>query len=112
MNSPIYGYGFDSFKYYNQSVTGRFYYSHNNFIEMLYNTGIIGFILYYWYYLYTITKAWKARKTVLTSIRTFTFAFVLSMLVYEWGAINYTSTSMMVLLCLLNMVLGGYNNEL
>lgn len=112
LGSPIYGYGFDSFKYYNQSVTGRFYYSHNNFIEMLYNTGVVGFVLYYWYYLYTMIKAWNEQKKEMLPIRAFAIALILSMFVYEWGAINYTSTSMMVLLCLVNIVLDDYNNKL
>ncbi len=105
LHSPIYGYGFDSFKYYNQAFTGHFYYSHNNFVEMLFNTGIIGFVLYYWYYLYTMMKAWKAKKTVLMPIRALAVALIISTLAYEWGAINYTSIHMMILLCLVNIML-------
>lgn len=44
--SPLLGHGFDSFKYFNVQITGRFFYSHNNFIELLYNLGLIGFIVY------------------------------------------------------------------
>ena len=48
IKSPVWGYGFDSFKYYNASnVTGRLYYSHNNYCELLYNQGLVGFVAYY-----------------------------------------------------------------
>ena len=111
MQSPIWGYGFDSFKYYNQIVTGRFYYSHNNFVELLYNECIIGFVLYYWYYIRVIMIAWKRKAVIPQKTRAFVISAVLSMLVYEYGAINYTSTSTMILLCLISIMLGINDNS-
>ena len=111
MQSPIWGYGFDSFKYYNQIVTGRFYYSHNNFVELLYNEGIIGFVLYDWYYIRVIMIAWKRKAVIPQKTRAFVISAVLSMLVYEYGAINYTSTSTMILLCLISIMLGINDNS-
>lgn len=105
VKSPVWGYGFDSFKYYNRSVTGNFYYSHNNFVEMLYNTGIIGFVLYYWYYAKLFFTAWKERNYIPLSARAFTIAMILSMLLYENGAINYTTTSTMIMLLLSSIML-------
>lgn len=95
--SPIWGYGFDSFKHYNVTVTGHFYYSHNNFVELLYNTGIIGFVAYYWQYGKIFIKAWKSKKTISPKARAFAVALIVSMLAYEYGAINYTTTSTMVM---------------
>lgn len=105
IQSPILGYGFDSFKYYNQSVTGHFYYSHNNFVEILYNTGIIGFVLYYWYYAKLCFTAWKGRNYISLSARAFSVAMILSMLCFEYGAINYTTTSTMIMLLLSSIML-------
>ena len=105
IQSPILGYGFDSFKYYNQSVTGHFYYSHNNFVEILYNTGIIGFVLYYWYYAKLCFTAWKGRNYISLSARAFSVAMILSMLCFEYGAINYTTTSTMIVLLLSSIML-------
>lgn len=60
LKSPLWGYGFDSFKYYNaSSVTGHTYYSHNNFAELLYNEGVIGFITYYSFYYYLLKMGMK-----------------------------------------------------
>lgn len=105
LSSPIWGYGFDSFKYFNQSVTGHFYYSHNNFVELLYNTGILGFIAYYWYYIKLFFTAWNNKNMIQLKVRSFVIAIVFSMLFYEIGAINYTSTSIVVMLFLSSIML-------
>ena len=93
IQSPIWGYGFDSFKYYNRSMTGHFYYSHNNFVELLYNLGIIGFVIYYWYYWKLFYVAWKGKTKYTPEVRAFVIGLVLSMLVFEYGAVNYTGTA-------------------
>ena len=97
LESPIWGYGFDSFKYYNRSMTGHFYYSHNNFVELLYNLGIIGFVIYYWFYLYLFKTAWKGKFYYTPKVRAFVIGLVLSMLVFEYGAVNYSSTQSLIM---------------
>lgn len=98
MDSPIWGYGFDSFKYYNRLMTGHFYYSHNNYIELLYNLGIIGFAIYYWFYWKLFYVAWKGKNSYTPEIRAFVIGIVFSMLVFEYGAVNYTVTSTQIML--------------
>lgn len=96
-SSPLWGYGFDSFKYFNREATGHFYYSHNNFVEMLYNGGVIGFIAYYWIYAKGLISALRSRGKASQGARAFIIAMVLSMLFYEYGAINYTSTGTIIM---------------
>ena len=96
-SSPLWGYGFDSFKYYNRSMIGLFYYSHNNFVELLYDLGIIGFVIYYWFYWKLFYTAWKGKISYTPEIRSFVIGFVLSMLVFEYGAVNYTSTAFQIM---------------
>ena len=98
MDSPIWGYGFDSFKYYNRLITGHFYYSHNNYIELLYDLGIIGFAIYYWFYWKLFYVAWKGKNSYTPEIRAFVIGIVFSMLVFEYGAVNYTVTSTQIML--------------
>lgn len=98
MDSPIWGYGFDSFKYYNRLMTGQFYYSHNNYIELLYDLGIIGFAIYYWFYWKLFYVAWKGKNSYTPEIRAFVIGIVFSMLVFEYGAVNYTVTSTQIML--------------
>ena len=98
MDSPIWGYGFDSFKYYNRLMTGHFYYSHNNYIEILFDLGIIGFAIYYWFYWKLFYVAWKGKNSYTPEIRAFVIGIVFSMLVFEYGAVNYTVTSTQIML--------------
>lgn len=54
---PLTGYGLDSFRYYyGLEEGGRVTYSHNNFIEMLVNGGLIALLSYYAIYAYGIWK--------------------------------------------------------
>lgn len=48
---PIVGYGIDTYRYNEYGV-----YSHNNYIEVMYGTGIIGLAIYYFAYIYVIIK--------------------------------------------------------
>lgn len=98
LDSPIWGYGFDSFKHYNRLMTGNFYYSHNNYIELLYDLGIIGFAIYYWFYWNLFYVAWKGKNSYIPEIRAFVIGTVFSMLVFEYGAVNYTVTATQIML--------------
>ena len=90
LKSPIWGYGFDSFKYYNESVTGHSYYSHNNFVELLYNQGLIGFCAYYSIYVYLFIKALKMNRRSLS--RGFIFAILITMLAFDIVEVTYSIT--------------------
>lgn len=57
--SPLLGYGMGNYHLINLVNTGDNTYSHNNFIELLIGTGIIGFSAYYWFYFYLIYKFLK-----------------------------------------------------
>lgn len=97
LESPFLGYGFDSFKYYNaESVTGYKYYSHNNFIELLYNQGLVGFIGYYAFYVYLLAEASKRHISELN--KGFVWAVVLSLLFFEYFGITYSITPVQFML--------------
>lgn len=57
--SPIIGYGVDSFREINEHKTNHHTYSHNNFIEIAVGLGVIGFISFYWIFVYLIIKYLK-----------------------------------------------------
>lgn len=61
---PILGVGMNNFSYlsYNYYHTWAQVYSHNNFIEILSNLGIIGFYLYYYLYLQSFLRLIKLMK--------------------------------------------------
>ena len=57
--SPVIGYGVDSFREINEQKTNHHTYSHNNFIEIGVGLGVIGFISFYWIFVYLIIKYLK-----------------------------------------------------
>lgn len=59
MQKPWLGNGFNAFSVMFGNYTGWYTYSHNNFIELLVNTGIIGLLLYYSLTFYIIKGLWK-----------------------------------------------------
>ena len=89
--SPIWGHGFDSFKYLASYVLGKSWYSHCNYTEMLYNGGIIMFIFYNWIYLKLFVNI-LINKCVSIKYKSFAIAILICMLIYDYSAVNYEDT--------------------
>ena len=60
--NPILGIGMDCSRIPAKNLTGRDYYLHNNFIELLADGGVIGFILFYSIYALLFYRMIKLRK--------------------------------------------------
>lgn len=90
LGSPLWGYGFDSYKYYAQEKFGLFAYSHCNFTEMLHNGGIIAFAAYYWIY-YVILKRGIRSNHSMPSYKALAIAVIISLLLIDYGGITYDS---------------------
>ena len=60
--NPILGIGMDCSRIPAKNLTGREYYLHNNFIELLADGGVIGFILFYSIYALLFYRMIKLRK--------------------------------------------------
>ena len=56
---PVLGVGIDCARYYTVGDFGSPYYLHDNYIEMLADGGIIGFIVYYWLYFVMLLRMVK-----------------------------------------------------
>lgn len=83
--SPIFGHGLNAF-----SVIGGFgVYSHNNYVEMLCNHGVVGFVIYYGFYFYILFKLLKRRENDI--MRQFFIGFILCLFIYDFGAISYNT---------------------
>ena len=98
--SPMWGYGFDSFKNYYGHRTGVFAYSHNNYVELLFDLGIIGFAIYYSFYIYIIKRVLLSKGIISNYARAFSAAVIVSFLIYEFGAVNYSSVASMIMIYL------------
>ena len=95
-SNPIVGVGQDNFRYVNSVRYG--FYSHNNFIELLANLGMIGFTLYYYIYYYGIRKSYhyiRLRKTETTIAPIIVF---IVFLIIDYMSVSYSSESCFVFL--------------
>lgn len=95
---PFLGYGLDSFKYYNEQVTGAFHYAHNNYAEILYDFGLVGFILYYAFPVICIKRLWKMPLSM-NAWRALGLSLIAAVLLFDLGGISYyTNTNQIMLL--------------
>lgn len=92
LDSPVIGYGFDSFKQYNYlECTGKRMYSHNNYVEVLFDLGIIGFILYYSAYV-RVAKYAVRKKWIHADLKALSVSIVFVMLLYDVGSVSLYGT--------------------
>ena len=84
----LFGWGTDGFAIQMQRIIGRYVYSHCNYIEMLCNFGILGFVLYYVYY-FTIIKTTVLQIFKKNSYIIFSFIIFVLFLVFEYGFVSY-----------------------
>ena len=100
--SPLFGYGLSNFSIINFIELGKNTYSHNNFIEILIGTGLLGFISYYSIYFYEIQKFIKMlinHKTLfLTKVIFIEFIIFLLM---HFALVTYISVDQWLLLLFL-----------
>ena len=80
---PIFGHGADTFKYI--SVFGV--YSHNNYVELLFNVGIIGALLYYGYSFILTFQLFKSKNT--NNIKWILLMLCVAIFFYDYGAVSY-----------------------
>ena len=108
---PFSGYGFDSYKYRAREVVGSFHYSHCNYTELLYNGGIIYFLVYYWIFYKIIRECFK-RKYLPEKYRAFSLALVICMLIFDYGAVSYSIASIQIIVALaMKTMIFGNNAE-
>ena len=86
--SPVWGHGFDAFKNLGRQELHFYAYSHNNWAELWYNHGLIGLLIYYWFFYKTIACFWRYRNTS-QDIATFGIAIIVATFVFEIGAVSY-----------------------
>lgn len=105
---PLFGVGHDQFRYYDSSLrqgSDRGFYSHSNIIEVLANTGFLGFIIYHSAYLLIIIRIlsiWKKNNSALVK-NTIYFSLMIGMLIitYDFFAVRYYSKDYWIALALI-----------
>lgn len=104
---PYFGHGIDQFKFSSFIHLNKYAYAHNNYIEILFDLGIIGFIIYYGFYLFLLIKLWNI-KDADNDLRNFFISFLISLLIFEIGAITYNQTYTQIVLAMAAVYLSNY----
>lgn len=94
--TPLFGHGFYAFKEmaYSQleeyKVNGVIHYRHlqihNNFMELLFSYGIVGFVLYYWFPVYLAIKSFMSKNK---QVMVLTLSFLVSFFFIDLGLDMY-----------------------
>lgn len=90
LEKPILGIGIANSNYITMEVANWSSYLHNNFVELLSTTGIIGFILYYSMHLYIIINCIKMLKFKDKYINIVLIIFLIN-LVLDYAMVSYYS---------------------
>jgi O-antigen ligase len=83
IENPIFGIGLDQFRVLNNSS-----YSHNNYIELLATTGLLGFIFYYLPHFLLLKKYFLSKKN--KSNLEYSIFFLIIVLISDISSVNYS----------------------
>ena len=88
VSHPILGIGISNASIYTMQYYGNAHYLHNNYVEILACTGIVGFLLHYWLYFYLL---WVYIKNFRYHEKVFNICFILLVLklIMDIGAVSY-----------------------
>jgi len=88
---PIFGYGLSNFralmKRYHPGMTA--FYSHNNYVELLVNCGIVGTVIYYLLYAVILVKSFIILRRNKDLLITFMTGLMIAGIVCEYGLVTY-----------------------
>lgn len=88
---PFLGIGMDNAKIYTEPAFGvANYYLHNNYVEILADGGMVGFIVYYAIYAVILVKLWKNRDFTAGEFN-IVFLILILRLILDYGMVSYES---------------------
>ena len=101
---PVLGYVINNYQILFGRIFGAQTYSHNNYIEMLVNLGMLGFITYYSYYIILIRSLWNKKVNSL-GLKNFFLAYIICLLPFELGAVTYDLIFIQIFIALISSYL-------
>lgn len=115
IKKPFLGYGWDQYRYYVKaagvikgSYHGKYVYSHSNVIELLFNTGIVGLLMFYMPTVYTWVKMKALKKKIDSDIYiSFVYAIIMKLMVESFFSVyinNILSWITMAIICSIMVV--------
>lgn len=100
LEQPLLGHGIDSFKFFNREITGHFYYAHNNFVELLYDVGLVGFVLFYYMYVYVYKQLRLIQNSESYKYKVLGYGLLVELLVFDVGGISYYLVGNIIILAI------------
>ncbi|MCM3610395.1 O-antigen ligase family protein [Planococcus sp. MERTA32b] len=98
--NPIFGVGINNFASAYSNLIGQDTYSHNNYIEVLVNLGMVGFITYYGIIILIVYRLLK-QKGVKNSSKGLYWGILILVLFYDFATVSYYNPFIIVLISLL-----------
>lgn len=90
LKKPIFGYGFNTYTTYSVFNT----YAHNNYAELMFNTGILGIVLYYLPKVYILIRIIKSKIVNVSSYAGLYISILVVLLLYDIACVSYYDTLM------------------
>ena len=107
--NPIVGIGIDNAQIFTRTEFGiENYYLHNNYIELLADGGIVGFITYYWIYAILIKQYWKDRDFQWGEFN-ICFALMIVKLIMDFGMVTYETENNYIFILMFVALLSDAN---
>ncbi len=96
------GVGVDSFRYYYLLHSGKEYYAHNNYIELLADVGIFGTVIYYVFPFRVLIKSWLMSHKKISLWMRIIPSIMGAVLICDYAGISYNNRFIQVvfLLCI------------
>jgi len=95
-DNVLIGYGIDTFRHLND----RPLYSHNNYIELLVNFGLIGTVIYYGFYLSLLFRSAYSLFAKKIEIMVLPVSLIIMILVADVGTVSYFSAFPLILIAI------------
>ncbi|MFA5450392.1 MAG: O-antigen ligase family protein [Dehalococcoidales bacterium] len=95
---PLIGYGANNYRLL-YSLVGRNTYAHNNYIELLVGTGIIGLIIYY-YMPFAVIRKFTAIIDKKDAMKTLFYVLFILIVVTDLGMVTYDDNLIQLIICL------------
>lgn len=97
---PLFGYGMYTFMHLSKSYFSYAWYAHNNYVEVLVGTGVVGFVAYYWYYIHVLFETIKRKLP----FRDIIVPIMVVLMITEFGTVSFKSFALQFVLGLVTIL--------
>lgn len=111
LEKPFIGAGVSTFIRKLGAEIGLYAYAHNNYYEILVGVGLIGFSIYYSFYVYLLAKLSKMAFRFRDDKAKIMLIMLVSIMVCEYGIVLYYYIYAMIFICLAFLYVCVFDNE-